>query len=248
MAIDTALCTQALSHLAITKVVTEATITASPEGLAIQTYYEQARQQVLRERPWAFATAFADLTLATTEPTNEWGFAYHTPADHLAIKRIVVADRTRNTRVRPAYRLVRDFVSTAWDIATEYTAGQWASVAGVWYRALRDTVGDDPLVSTSDWVLATTPPPKLLLTDEATCEIEYTLDVTTLTEWDPHARSAFAFLLAFMIAPRVTAGDPYKLRASALEMYQWHLRRAMAIDGNEEQPDEPMVSDFERAR
>lgn len=82
-----AICNQALSALALDadiQVITE----NSAEARACNLFYEDVRDQVLRDFPWPFARKVAVLALVTGTP-NEWGYQYRYPSDALAIRRIL---------------------------------------------------------------------------------------------------------------------------------------------------------------
>jgi len=89
---------------------------------------------------------------------------------------------------------------------------------------------------------------QLIFTDQVSAQGEYTLDVTNEAFFDPSFAMALSFRLANLIAPSLTAGDPYKLGQRAQENYMLEISRAQANAANEEQPDQPVESEFVRAR
>src|SRR5687768_843028 len=60
----------------------------SPESRTCNLFYEDVRDQVLRDFPWPFARKVAVLALVAGTP-NEWGYQYRYPSDALAIRRIL---------------------------------------------------------------------------------------------------------------------------------------------------------------
>lgn len=59
---------------------------------------------------------------------------------------------------------------------------------------------------------------------------------------------AFSFRLAAYIAPRLTAGDPYKLGDRAMRLYQFEVGKAQSNAANEEQVEQEPQSEFIRER
>lgn len=88
----------------------------------------------------------------------------------------------------------------------------------------------------------------LLYTDLEDAVIEYTFRETDPGRFPPEFVSALSFLLAFKMAPRLTAGDPFKLGDRAYQMYQVEIGKARASAGNEEVPGREPDSEFIRAR
>lgn len=88
----------------------------------------------------------------------------------------------------------------------------------------------------------------LILTDKRDAELEYTIRADDSDRYPADFILAFSFRLAAYIAPRVTAGDPFKLGERALRMYQLEMSMAQASDVNEEQPDVLPESEFIRGR
>src|SRR3972149_4434558 len=62
--------------------------------------------------------------------------------------------------------------------------------------------------------------------------------VLSLIEEEPNTEWAFSYLLASLMAPKLTGGDPFKLGVRALQLYQYEIFRAKAAAGNESQPEE----------
>ena len=83
---------------------------------------------------------------------------------------------------------------------------------------------------------------RLIYTDEADAIAEITAKRDTPAIWTSDFVMAVSFLLAGYIAPRVTAGDPYKLGARALQLYSLFRSNAKRTAANEESPDVPPES------
>lgn len=249
-----AICNLSLSHLGVAKVVTDIDTDNTPESVACLLFIDQVIEEALRAFAWPFATSYATLALVQEDPTVEWGYSYRLPADCRFVRRIVQenSDRNETRQSRAPFRIVRDNVSTAWSGATAYTTGQYASVTtgGVttWYRALQDGTNQDPTTQAAYWVAITGTPPQLLLCDREDVEIEYTVDVSDVREFPSDFTQAIAALLAFYIAPRVCQDETGKSGQRPFQLYGWLIARAQANAANEEVPDDPQPSEFERVR
>jgi hypothetical protein len=88
----------------------------------------------------------------------------------------------------------------------------------------------------------------LVFTDVQDAQIEYTITPETMPSSTDAFIMAFSFYLAHLMAPRLTAGDPNRLGARALSLYNLELSRAASRAFNEEQPDEEPQSEFIRGR
>lgn len=89
---------------------------------------------------------------------------------------------------------------------------------------------------------------KLIYTDYEDAVIEYSAKLTTEDMWPADFVLAFSFLLAVYVAPRLTKGDPFKMREGALKLYQQQLSMAEQRSLNEEQAEQLPESEFVRAR
>lgn len=85
---------------------------------------------------------------------------------------------------------------------------------------------------------------RIILTDKEDAEAEYTTLEDDPSYYPPDFIMAFSLLLAHYIAPRVTAGDPFKLGTRAYGLYKQAWGAATASDLGEDQPDEPPESEF----
>lgn len=89
---------------------------------------------------------------------------------------------------------------------------------------------------------------KLIYSDIDSAQCEYICLADDPQFWPSDFVQAFAFKLAFYIAPRVTGGDPYKLGQRAFEGYKMAMAMAASSNFNEQQVEEDPESDFIRAR
>lgn len=78
---------------------------------------------------------------------------------------------------------------------------------------------------------------RIIYSDLATAQIQYTYDETDPTRFPPDFVVALSFYLAFLIGPRVSGGDQFKLADRAYLLYQRAILEAQANAANEEPPD-----------
>lgn len=89
---------------------------------------------------------------------------------------------------------------------------------------------------------------ELIYSDETAPIGVYTKNLTDVSKFPPNFVLAFSLHLAAMIAPMVTAGDPFKLGQRALGMWKIQYTVAANQNANQEQPDERVDSDLIRGR
>jgi hypothetical protein len=78
---------------------------------------------------------------------------------------------------------------------------------------------------------------KLVFTDEEDAEAEVTVYVSDPSFYPEDFTLAFTYLWASLVAPRVTKGDPWKVKQAMLGYYERELALAGANAINEEQSD-----------
>lgn len=200
MATSTEIANLALSHLGAGVEISDLDTENSPAAKACRTFYNQARQQTLRDFPWPFATKTAALGLVDTDPTDEWAYSYQYPSDCLEFRRILSGTRNDSRQSKVPYRVV--YGSSAAEIYTDY--------------------------------------------EEA--EGEWTVDVTEGGRFPADFVMALSFRLAAYIAPRVSAGDPFKLGLRCLQLYGVELAKAEANALRDEQQEEPPEAEMIRGR
>lgn len=89
---------------------------------------------------------------------------------------------------------------------------------------------------------------RIIYTDQENAEAEYSYRVTDTSLYPSDFIMALSYRLAHYIAPRVTAGDPYKLKREVMELYLLEIGRAKSNNNNEEQDAEDPESEFIRVR
>lgn len=187
MASKTEICNFAISHLGSGKGIGNIDTEHSEEANACRQFYDMARDEMLREFPWPFASKTATLALVASDPSIEWLFSYRAPSDCLRIKRILSGERT-DTEPVP-------------------------------YRKMSDSQGI------------------LVYTDMESAQMEYTAQITNTQLFDPDFVMALSLRLAAYIAPRLTSGDPFRMGARALQLWQMSVAKAQSTSVNEQQSD-----------
>ncbi len=104
---DTAICNLALSHLGINKEIANLDTERTTEAAACRRFFEQLRDQTLRDFPWTFATKIRTLSLVEEDPNDEWSFSYQVPNDCLKARRILSGIRNDTRQSRVPYKIVK---------------------------------------------------------------------------------------------------------------------------------------------
>ena len=99
----------ALSHLGNgTEVQSETEDTT--EANACRRFFGQARDELLSEYPWPFATKTAALALVANNPTTEWAYSYRYPVDCFKAQYIIGSVRNPQRDQRVPYLVQGDGV------------------------------------------------------------------------------------------------------------------------------------------
>lgn len=119
-------CNMAISFLGESKFITSLT-EKSKSAEVCSLFVDIARQAVLTEAPWPFATAFFDLGLLTENPTDEWAYSYSYPSGCLHVRRILSGNRQDTTDTKVPYKIIEGTAGTEiytdmQDATCEYTA------------------------------------------------------------------------------------------------------------------------------
>jgi len=88
----------------------------------------------------------------------------------------------------------------------------------------------------------------VIFTDATNAVAEYTRNVSDESFFSSDFETAVSYRLAYYIAPRLTAGDPFNLGQKALQTYQLELSRAVANSFNEDQSVELQDTESVNAR
>lgn len=108
MTTRTNICNMAIAHLGIGKEIASYTSDQSEEARACRIFYDIARESVLKEHDWSFATKFVDLGLIEEDPTDEWDYSYRYPVDCLYARRVLSGMRQDTLASEIPFRLVPD--------------------------------------------------------------------------------------------------------------------------------------------
>jgi len=138
--------------------------------------------------------------------------------------------------------LIEEDPNSEWDYGYRYPAD-----CLIVRRVLSDT-RNDSRQSRVPYVIGRDDGGVVIYTDRPDAEVEYTSLVEDPLQFPAEFTEALTFLLASLIAPRVTAGDPFKLGRRAFELYVWAVNKARLQASNEDQVDEQPESEFIRAR
>jgi hypothetical protein len=249
------LANRALRHLGVRGRITDLSTDVTAEGVALNELYLPVVIRTLKIVPWRFARKVAALTLVetftggtTASDQPEWNYSYRLPEDCLQPLRVHYAG-VRNPFPVVPYTIKADTDSTTYDAATTYAAGDYVLSASIWYRALRETIGDTPASSTSDWVAVDTVPP-LLFTDVQDAVLEYTFDLSDdPTRFTDEFEDAVGSRLAYEVAPSVTVnGSADMLMAATAALHNEIVTRAMKNDWDEAGQDQPPYSLYQSVR
>jgi hypothetical protein len=117
------ICNKALSHLGIGKQIANLESERSQEALACKEFYDDARDAVLRDYNWPFATKVATLQLIEEDPTTEWAYSYRYPTDCVNFRKILSGTRedTPATRVPFDIYANNEIYSDAEEAVGQYT-------------------------------------------------------------------------------------------------------------------------------
>lgn len=195
--VDLDIANLALGHLGVSKEIANLSTEKSKEAVACRKYFDLAREAVLRDFPWPFATKIATLSLVEEDPNSEWAYSYRYPTDCVYFRRILSGIRNDPRESRVPYRIARD------------SSG------------------------------------KLIFTDLDSAVGEYTVRLTTVTQYPPDFSLCLSYRLAAYIANSVTGAEPFKLKDEMMKHYKLELELAAANAANEEQPEEePLTESF----
>lgn len=89
---------------------------------------------------------------------------------------------------------------------------------------------------------------KLIYTDKENAQLEYVTNNQDPSRWQPDFVMAFSLLLAAYIAPRLTAGDPFKLGERSYQAYLLSNSKSKANAVGEQQSEQPPDSEYINAR
>lgn len=129
MASETEISNLAISHCGSGKEISNLDTDQGEEASVCRRFYELARDQVLRDFAWPFATKFRVLSLVEEDPSDEWDYSYRYPTDCLKLRRILSGQRRDTNDTRSPYKILSDdsgllIYSDVEDAEVEYTFRQ----------------------------------------------------------------------------------------------------------------------------
>ena len=89
---------------------------------------------------------------------------------------------------------------------------------------------------------------KHIYCDKENAEIEYTVNINDPAFFTAEFILALSFRLASYIAPRLTGGDPFKMKSEMISQYEIEIARAKKQALNEENKEKQPESEFIRTR
>ena len=120
------ICNLALDNLGVTNKITALTDTTK-EGKACKRWYAHIGSVVLRQFPWPFASASAELVASTSKTHPLWPYIYDLPTQFLKLRRLFVEGAARNdTTVKGGLIVPVEDVSTMTPKLGSDTDGVWA--------------------------------------------------------------------------------------------------------------------------
>ena len=97
-----------LNHLGMDKEIANVDTEDSKAARLGKRFFDTARDAVLRDFDWPFATALTDLALVETNPNDDWGYSYRHPSDAVKLRRIPSGARVDSLASRIPFRVGRD--------------------------------------------------------------------------------------------------------------------------------------------
>ncbi len=108
MASKTEIANMAIYHHGIGKEIAKNETEKSEEAKACRRFFETAKEGVLADLDWSFATKFVVLNLIEENPSCEWRYSYKYPVDCINLRRILSGTRRDTQESRIPFRVVTD--------------------------------------------------------------------------------------------------------------------------------------------
>lgn len=165
---------------------------------------------------------------------------------------------------RTFYDISRDetFRDFSWPFATKFSAlglvesspnNDWAfsyryPSEATYLHKILSGIRNDSRQTRVSYELGSDDTSALIFTDMENACIKYTKKISDESLYPPDFVIALSFLLAFYIAPRITAGDQFGLSNRAIQSYANSINKARRTAFAEQQDDEEVESEFIRSR
>lgn len=131
MAAKDNLCNMALSHLGVGKEIASLDTERSEEAAACRRFYDQVIEETQRDFAWSFTSVIDDLALVSSNPNEEWAYAYRYPSACKRFRRILSGARNDSRQSRVPHRIIKD--GSGQLILTDMV-----SAKGEWYELVTD--------------------------------------------------------------------------------------------------------------
>lgn len=141
-----------------------------------------------------------------------------------------------------ALSLIETEPNTEWAFSYRYPTGC------VYLRRILSGLRNDSRDTRAPYRLAQDESGQIIYTDGEDAQAEYTVKADNPQFYPADFMLAFSYLLAALMAPRLTGGDQFKLGAQAWRLYQAMTGKAVSRAFNEEQAEEEVESESIRAR
>jgi hypothetical protein len=141
-----------------------------------------------------------------------------------------------------AMELVEEDPNDEWAYSYQYPSNC------VKFRRILSGTRTDTVASRVPYKLAHGTSGQVIFSDVEDAQCEFTYLVSDASRYPPDFMMALSFRLAGYVAPRLTAGDPFKMGERAVRYYDYEISKARASAVNEEQPDVEADSSFITAR
>lgn len=187
---------------------------------------------------------------------------------HLGVGKVIANIETEQSEEATACRvfydvalgaILRDF---SWPFATKIESlalidtdpnDEWSysyryPSSCVRFRKIQSGSRNDSRQSEVSYKVAKDNSGQIILTDQENAVCEYTEYVSDPAFYPYDFQLTLSSFLASLIAPRLTKGDPFKIRSEMLKIYQVQLNISKASALNEEVIDEQVESEFIRTR
>lgn len=138
--------------------------------------------------------------------------------------------------------LIEEDPNSEWDYSYRYPSDC------LYIRRILSGIRNDTRQSRVPYKIAQDDSGLLVFTDAENAEMEYTVKADNPQFYPQDFTLALSYLLATLIAPRITAGDPHKLGEKALRLYDYTVNKAAGLNYSEEQADQPIEAESIRLR
>lgn len=118
----------------------------------------------------------------------------------------------------------------------------------IFIRKLLSGIANDTRQSRVPYTVAYSETGRIILCNIEDAQLEYTIRISDPEKYPPDFAMAFSLRLAHYIAPRLTGGDAFKVGERALKLYEYEISKAKVNSLNEQQGEEEVLSELERAR